>query len=131
MSMSDPISDMITKIRNAQNSNITMVKVYHSKIKENILKILKEEHFIEKYDVIENNKKKEIIIHLKYHNKMPVISHIKRISKPSRRIYIKAEDIKPVLNNRGISIISTSKGIVNNKQAKKLGLGGEMLLEVW
>ncbi len=131
MSMSDPISDMITKIRNAQMANISSVKVYHSKIKENILKILKHEHFIENYEVIENNKKKEIIIHLKYYNKKPVITHIRRISKPSRRIYVKYEDIKPVLNNRGISIISTSKGLLVNKQAKKLGVGGELILEVW
>lgn len=131
MSLTDPIADMITRIRNAQMAGIEEIKVQHSKIKENILFILKDEHFIEDYEVIENNKKKEIKIILKYYNKKPIISHIRRISKPSRRIYIKSSEIKPVMNNRGIAILSTSKGLMISRKAKKLGLGGEVILEVW
>ncbi|MFN3603978.1 MAG: 30S ribosomal protein S8 [Leptonema sp. (in: bacteria)] len=131
MAMSDPIADMITKIRNAQRVNIETIKVQYSRIKENILSILKDEHFISKYEIIEENNKKFIIVYLKYNNKRPVITHIRRISKPSRRIYIKANEIKPVLNNRGISIVSTSKGIMIGRKAKKLGVGGEVLIEVW
>lgn len=131
MPFTDPIADMITRIRNAQMAGLETVNVQHSKIKENILYILKDEHFIEDYEIIENNKKKEIKIILKYYNKKPVISHIRRISKPSRRIYIKSSEIKPVMNNRGIAILSTSKGLMISRKAKKLGVGGEVILEVW
>lgn len=128
----DPIADMITRIRNAQMSKHEEVKVSHSRLKEEILKILKHEGFIRDYEVIDLGKnKKEVLIKLKYYNNKPVITAIERISKPGRKIYIKASEIQPVMNNRGIAILSTSKGVMISRKAKKLGVGGEYLIKVW
>jgi len=131
MAISDPIADMLTRIRNAQMAKHEEVKVQYSKIKEEILKILKNDGFILDYQVVRDGNKADIIIKLKYYNNKPVIAGLERISKPGRRIYIKAEEIHPVMNNRGLAIVSTSKGIMPARMAKKLGIGGEVILKVW
>ena len=126
-SISDPIADMLTRIRNSGSSKHESCKVSGSKIKKSILEILKEEGFIADFKSNTENGKSEFEILLKYVDKSNVIKHIDRISKPGRRIYIKAEDVKPIKNNIGISILSTSKGIITNKKAKKLNVGGEVI----
>ncbi len=131
MAVTDPIADMITKIRNAQKSKHEEVQVKYSKLKEEILKTLKNDGFINDYKVIKENNKANIIIKLKYYNNKPVITGIEKVSKPGRKIYVKAEELKPVMNNRGLAIITTSKGIMPGRKAKKLGIGGEYLIKVW
>lgn len=131
MAVTDPIADMITKIRNAQKSKHEEVEVKYSKLKEEILKTLKNDGFITDYKVIKENNKTSIIIKLKYYNNKPVITGIEKVSKPGRKIYVKAEELKPVMNNRGLAIITTSKGIMPGRKAKKLGIGGEYLIKVW
>jgi len=131
MAISDPIADMLTRIRNAQMAKHEQVQVQYSRIKEEILKILKNSGFISDYQVLRNGNKADIIIKLKYYNNKPVIAGLERVSKPGRRIYIKAEEIHPIMNNRGLAIVSTSKGIMPAMKAKKLGIGGEVILKVW
>lgn len=140
MSLSDPIADMITRIRNAMNAGHQKVSMPSSKQKLVILKILKDEGFISNYILHENkedkgNKEKPsfpvVEINLKYYKGRPVISEIHRVSRPSLRYYIKAKDLKPVQNNIGISILSTPQGMKTNTQAKKLNLGGEVICKLW
>ncbi len=130
--MSDPIADLLTRIRNAIHANHNRVDVANSNLKMHIVEILKDQGYIRGYKVFETGNKKTMRIYLKYsETNQPVIEGIKRISKPGRRIYQKAEDIKPVLNNIGIAIISTSKGIMTGKDAKKQNIGGEIIAHVW
>ena len=132
MIVTDPIADMLTRIRNAQTARHETVMVPDSKTKRAIAKILLNEGYIAKVDVIENKVQGNIKITLKYTDKnTKVITGIKRISKPGLRIYAQLEDLPKVLNGLGIAIISTSKGIVTDKEARKLGLGGEVLAYVW
>ncbi len=130
--ISDPIADMLTRIRNAIQAGHLKVDVPSSKIKVGITKILKDEGFIKNFKIIDSpNKQKILRIYLKYTaEEQSAILYLNRISKPGRRVYIKAEEIKPVLNNVGIWIISTSKGLVTNKTAKKLNVGGEIICEI-
>lgn len=131
MSQSDPIADMLTKIRNAGNAKHPNCKINGSRVKKAVLDILKDEGFIASYqEAIENNKS-NIQVNLKYDQfKKHVISKIDRISKPGRRVYMKNEEIKPVKSNMGISILSTSKGIITNKKAMKMNIGGEVICVV-
>ena len=132
MIVTDPIADMLTRIRNAQTARHETVLVPDSKTKRAIANILLNEGYIAKVDVIENKVQGNIKITLKYTDKnTKVITGIKRISKPGLRIYAQLEDLPKVLNGLGIAIISTSKGIVTDKEARKLGLGGEVLAYVW
>lgn len=126
--MTDPISDMLTRIRNAQTSEHKSVTIPLSKIKLEIAVILKRENYINGYEKLGKGEKKLLEIDLKYPTP---ISEVKRVSKPGQRIYKNAKEIKPVKNGYGLSIISTSKGLMTNKEAKKTGLGGEVLLEIW
>lgn len=127
--LTDPISDMLIRIKNAQERKKENVEIYpKSKIKLEILKILKREGFIIDYE----EKEKSIIVKLRYYpDGSPLISNVKRVSKPSRRVYVSYEELKPVVNGLGIAILSTSKGIITDKEARKLKVGGELLLEVW
>lgn len=130
-SMNDPIADMLTRIRNAVKAGHVKVDIPSSKIKINITKILKDEGFIKNFKIIDSNNNKIVRIYLKYtEDNQSSIHSLKRISKSGRRIYIKSEDMRPVLNNIGIWIISTSKGLITNKAAKKLNVGGEVLCEI-
>ena len=132
MSMSDPIADMLTRIRNANSVYHDKVEIPGSKIKEAIAGILKDEGFIKDFEVIEDNKQNVIKVSLKYGaNREKVISGLKRISKPGLRVYSQKDQLPKVLGGLGIAIISTSKGLMTDKEARKAGLGGEVLAYVW
>ena len=132
MVMTDPIADMLTRLRNANSVFHETVDVPGSKIKSAIAEVLKEEGFIKDYSFNEDNKQGVITISLKYGpNREKVISGIKRISKPGLRQYAKHDELPRVLGGLGIAIISTSKGIMCDKQARKAGLGGEVIAYVW
>ena len=132
MTMTDPIADMLTRIRNANTVGHETVEIPASKMKKAIAEILKEEGYIADFDVIEDDKQGMIKVTMKYGaNKERVISGIKKISKPGLKVYAKANDVPKVLGGLGIAIISTSKGIVSDKEARKLGVGGEVICYVW
>ena len=132
MTMTDPIADMLTRIRNALKAAHEEVDVPCSKIKINLAKILKAEGYIKNFKVISDGAHKSIKIFLKYDKKgIPIISGLKRISKPSCRIYKGCEDIPTVLNGYGINIVSTSKGLVTDREAKRLNVGGELVCSLW
>ena len=129
--VTDPIADMLTRIRNANAMRYKEVEILHSKVKLEIAKILKNEGFINDYKVKKNNVQDIIVLSLKYDNKERVITGLKRISKPGLRVYAKSSEIPKVLNGLGIAIISTSQGIMTGKDAKAANLGGEVLAYVW
>ena len=133
MTMSDPIADMLTRIRNANTAKHDTVDVPASKMKLAIAQILLEEGYIKKYDVIEDGVFKTIHITLKYgaDKNEKIISGIKRISKPGLRVYASKEDLPRVLGGLGIAIISTNQGVVTDKKARELAVGGEVLAFVW
>ena len=133
MTMSDPIADMLTRIRNANTAKHDTVDVPASKMKLGIANILLDEGYIAKYDLVEDGAFKTIHITLKYgaDKNEKVISGLKRISKPGLRVYANTEDIPKVLGGLGTAIISTNKGVVTDKEARKLGVGGEVLCFVW
>ena len=133
MTMSDPIADRLTRIRNANTAKHDTVDVPASKMKLAIANILVDEGYIAKYDLVEDGAFKTIHITLKYgaDKNEKVISGLKRISKPGLRVYANTEDIPKVLGGLGTAIISTNKGVVTDKEARKLGVGGEVLCFVW
>ncbi|MDY4696887.1 30S ribosomal protein S8 [Selenomonas montiformis] len=132
MAMTDPIADMLTRLRNANNVYHESVEIPGSKVKSAIAAVLKEEGFISDYTFTEDGKQGIINVSLKYGpNREKVISGIKRISKPGLRQYAKHDELPRVLGGLGIAIISTSKGIMSDKQARKAGLGGEVVAYVW
>ena len=133
MTMSDPIADMLTRIRNANTAKHDTVDVPASKMKLAIAQILLEEGYIKKYDVIEDGVFKTIHITLKYgaDKNEKIISGIKRISKPGLRVYANKEDLPRVVGGLGIAIISTNQGVVTDKKARELAVGGEVLAFVW
>ena len=132
MTMTDPIADMLTRIRNANTVGHETVEIPASKMKKAIAEILKEEGYITDFDVIEDDKQGMIKVTMKYgSNKERVINGIKKISKPGLKVYAKANEVPKVLGGLGIAIISTSKGIVSDKEARKLGVGGEVICYVW
>ena len=132
MAMTDPIADMLTRLRNANSVYHESVEIPGSKIKTAIAEVLKEEGFIKDYTFTEGGKQGVISVSLKYGpNREKVISGIKRISKPGLRQYAKKSELPRVLGGLGIAIISTSKGIMSDKQARKAGLGGEVVAYVW
>jgi small subunit ribosomal protein S8 len=131
MFLTDPIADMLTRIRNANAVMHEKVDVPHSNLKERLAEILKEEGYIANYKVIADGNKKNIRVYLKYDGKERVIKGIKRISKPGRRVYSSVEDMPRVLSGLGIAIVSTSKGIVTDKVARQNNVGGEVLAFVW
>lgn len=130
--MTDPIADMLTRIRNAVNAKHKVVKVPASNIKKSIAQILLDEGFIDGFNVTDDGKQGIITIDLKYGpNEEKVISGIKRISKPGLRVYARANEVPKVLGGLGIAIVSTSKGLVTDKVARKEGIGGEVICYVW
>ena len=133
MTHSDPIADMLTRIRNANTAKHDTVDVPASRMKLAIAEILFEEGYIKKYEVIEDGKFKTIHITLKYgaDKNERIISGIKRISKPGLRVYANSEDMPKVLGGLGTAIVSTNKGVITDKEARKLGVGGEVLCFVW
>ena len=133
MSMSDPIADFLTRIRNGLSAQKRWVDIPSSNMKKRITLVLKEESYIQDYIFITKDDSKELIrVFLKYDYKgKPVIDNIKRISKPGLRVYVGADEAPRVLDGLGISILSTSKGVLSNKKASQLGVGGELLCEVY
>ena len=129
--ITDPIADMLTRIRNANQMKHATVSMPASKVKAEILRVLKAEGYISDYVVKEEDNKKFIEVTLKYVNKQRVIQGIKRISKPGLRVYAKADELPRVLNGLGIAIISTSKGLMTDKEARAAKLGGEVLAYIW
>jgi small subunit ribosomal protein S8 len=130
MSMSDPIADLLTRIRNGLASNHAKVKLPSSKMKISILKVLKDEGYISGYNIEDIDGKPFITIELKYFSGKPVISKISRISKPGLRVYRGKDELPQVLGGLGISIVSTSKGVISDRNAKKIGIGGEIICTV-
>ena len=131
MQITDDIADMLTRIRNAASTKHATVDVPASNVKKAIAQILLEEGYITKYEVIEDELQGVIRITLKYAEKKPVISGIKRISKPGLRVYANVENLPKVLGGIGIAVVSTSKGIMTDKKARQNGVGGEVLAYVW
>ena len=131
MNITDPIADMLTRIRNANTQRHETVDVPSSKMKKSIAEILLEEGYIKSFEEIEDNAQGIIRITLKYVNKQKVITGLKRISKPGLRVYATKDELPKVLGGLGIALISTSKGIMTDKNARKEGIGGEVLAFVW
>jgi len=130
--VNDPVADLLTRIRNANLIFKNKVKLPTSNFKEKIVSVFKKEGFIKGYNVIEKEQKKSLLIYLKYGNKGErVITHLERVSKPGRRVYVNKEKLPNLLGGLGVCILSTSKGIVTGKEARKLGVGGEMLCYIW
>ena len=131
MSFVDPIGDMITRIRNAQLRALNNVTIPSSKFRARILDVLKQEGYIANYKISSDNKKESLLVDLKYSNGLPVIKEIKRISKPGRRIYAKAGSIAKIQNGLGLAIVSTSKGIMSDNDARTKNIGGEIICRVF
>ena len=132
MSMSDPLADMLTRIRNANMVRFESVDIPHSKMKVRLADVLKKEGFINDYHVVEDNKQGVLRVELKYDNEnRRVITGLRRVSKPGCRVYVKNDKIPKVMSGLGIGILSTSKGVVSDREARAHGLGGEYICEVW
>jgi small subunit ribosomal protein S8 len=132
MAMSDPIADLLTRIRNAGKAKFNSVDIPGAKIKIELARVLKDEGFIRNYKFIKDNKQGILRIYLKYDKRdTHAIFGLTRVSKPSRRVYSKSKDIESVLNGTGIAILSTSKGIMTDKKARAADVGGEILCNIW
>ena len=130
--VNDTIADMLTRIRNANSMKYATVEVPASKMTKGIAEILTNEGYIEKYESVKNGSSEVLVLTLKYgYKKERVISGLKRISKPSLRVYVKSDEMPKVLNGLGIAIVSTSKGVMTDKEARKQNLGGEVLAYIW
>jgi small subunit ribosomal protein S8 len=131
MPTTDKISDFLTRVRNASNAKKIKVDIPLSNTKKSLAEILKQQKFINDYSIIEDNKQNILSIVLKYVNGKPAISGLRRVSKPGLRIYKKSEELPRVLNGLGIAVISTSQGLLTDKEAKKRVLGGEVVCYIW
>jgi len=132
MSMTDTIGDMLTRIRNAGKARFDKVDIPASRIKISLARIFKDEGFIKNYKVIKDNKQGILRVYLKYDDQnQPMIHRVQRVSKPSRRVYAGCEELPKVQGGLGVAVISTSKGVMSDRQARKLGVGGEVLCQVW
>ncbi|OGQ96249.1 MAG: 30S ribosomal protein S8 [Deltaproteobacteria bacterium RIFOXYD12_FULL_57_12] len=132
MSMSDPLADMLTRIRNAGMARFDVVDMPLSSLKVDVARVLKDEGYIRDYHVVKEDTQGVLKIELKYGpNKERVISGLRRMSKPGKRIYVRADSIPKVMSGLGIAILSTSKGLVTDREARRLQIGGELLCEAW
>jgi small subunit ribosomal protein S8 len=131
MVMTDPVADMLTRIRNANIVRGKIVEIPSSKIKQELARVLKEEGYIEDYELVDDGKQGSIRVHLKYMGKDRVITGLKRISRPGLRVYAGKDEIPRVLGGLGIAVLSTSQGIMTDKKARATGIGGEVLCYVW
>lgn len=132
MTISDPIADMLTRIRNAAKAKFSSVDIPGSVLKTEMAKVLREQGFIRNYKFIKDDKQGILRIYLKYgSSQRSVILGLQRVSRPSRRVYVKSKDVRPVLNGMGVAILSTSRGVMTDKQARQANLGGEVLCQVW
>lgn len=132
MSMSDPIADMLTRIRNGGKAKFNSVEIPGAKIKLELAKLMKNEGFIRNYKFVKDNKQGILKVYLKYgSDQSHAIYGIQRISKPSRRMYLKSKDVKAVLSGMGVAVLSTSKGMLTDSQARKENVGGEIICKIW
>lgn len=131
MSVTDPISDFLLRIRNASKAKKLRVEIPSSKMKQGLAEILKKENYINDYAIVEDNKQNVIKIHLKYRDGASAITGLKRISKPGLRVYKDAEQLPKVLNGLGTAVISTSKGLMTDKEARSQAVGGEIICYIW
>ena len=132
MNFADPVGDMITRIRNAQLRTLYNVKIPSSKFRAKILDVLKQEGYISNYKILSESKNKNsLVVDLKYYNGLPVIKEIKRVSRPGRRIYARADSIPKIQNGLGLAIVSTSIGIMSDSAARMKNLGGEIICRVF
>ena len=130
--MTDPIADMLTRIRNASMRRLDVAELLHSKLVESVLVVFQEKGYIESFNVVGEAASKRINVVLKYDEKgHEVINELKRVSKPGRRVYKPAADIKKFKNGYGTIVVSTSKGVISNDEAHRLGVGGEVLCSIW
>ena len=132
MAMSDPVADMLTRVRNAGKAKFNSVDIPGSTLKVEVAKVMKDEGYIRNFKFVKDDKQGILRIYLKYDKQQQhVILNLDRVSKPSRRVYVKSKDIKPVYNGMGISILSTSRGIMTDKKARQENVGGEILCNIW
>jgi small subunit ribosomal protein S8 len=131
MAVTDPIADFLTRIRNASKAKKLRVDIPASNMKKCLAEILKQQKFINDYSVIEDNKQNILRVELKYSNGLPAINGLKKISKPGLRVYNKSADLPRVLNGLGIAVVSTSKGLLTDKEAKTQSMGGEVICYIW
>ena len=132
MSMTDPIADMLTRIRNAINRRHPTVDIPHSRMKESIAKILQDEGFIHRFEVVPDGSFRAIRVHLKYtEERRPVMTHLRRLSTPGRRLYAGSQHIPRALGGMGIVIVSTPRGVITGSRARRENVGGELICEVW
>tara|TARA_B100001123_G_C14900043_1_gene863429 strand:+ start:357 stop:752 length:396 start_codon:yes stop_codon:yes gene_type:complete len=131
MSFADPIGDMLSRIRNAQMRQLSKVQMPNSKFRAKILDVLKQEGYISDYKVLSEKDKGNLSIDLKYNNGMPVIREIKRVSKPGRRVYARATSIPKIQNGLGLAIVSTSKGVMTDNDARNQNIGGEIICRIF
>ena len=131
MQITDPIADMLTRIRNAGRAGHESWQIPSSKLKRNIAEILLDEGYIKAVDFAEDSKQGLLTITIKYHDKQPVISGMKRISKPGLRVYANVDELPSVLGGLGIALVSTSKGLMTDKKARQAGVGGEVMAFIW
>jgi small subunit ribosomal protein S8 len=132
MSMTDPIADMLTRIRNAINRRHASVDIPHSKMKESIARILQDEGFIQRYEIVPDGRFQALRVHLKYaEGRRPVLTHLKRLSTPGRRLYAGSAQIPRALGGMGIVIVSTPRGVLTGTRARREKVGGELICEVW
>ncbi len=132
MSMSDPLGDMLTRIRNGQRANKQIVECPRSNVRESVCGVLQDEGFIRGFKVVDNgNNKQSLAIELKYDEGQPVIRELKRVSKPGRRVYSKIKDLEPFYNGLGIAVVSTPQGVMADHKARSENIGGEVLCQVY
>lgn len=132
MSVTDPVADLLTRIRNANSAGHDQVEVYSSRLNLEIIKLLQSQGFVKSYEVIKDKAQNRVKINLKYGpRREKVITNLKRISKPGLRVYTKRGDLPRVLSGLGIAIVSTSKGVMTDREARRIGVGGEVLCYVW
>ena len=132
MSMTDPIADMLTRIRNAINRRHASVDIPHSKMKESIARILQDEGFVQRYELVPDGRFQVIRVHLKYaEGRRPVLTHLRRLSTPGRRLYAGSAQIPRALGGMGIVIVSTPRGVLTGTRARRENVGGELICEVW
>lgn len=135
MSMSDPIADMLTRIRNATMRQHETVSMPHSKMKESVAKVLMDEGYIEEYQILPSQPQPVLRLKLRYlgdrRSRRSVIGGLKRVSKPGRRVYVGKTEIRWILSGLGVSVLTTSKGVMTGQEARRLGVGGEVICEIW
>ena len=132
MGMTDPVADMLTRVRNAAKAKHNKVDIPSSNLKREIARILHEEHFIEGFKELNDDKRRQLRVYLKYiQEEKSAIQGIERVSTPGRRKYVNKKEVTRVLGGMGIAIISTSKGVITDKKARKIGVGGEVICRVW